>query len=317
VISHSLTGMTIDLLRQQISEFLRFHIPETGVPFTTQNVVEEHGYRRLRIQYAGEEGDPITAFLLLPEGPGPFAGVLVHHQHASQRHLGKSEVCGLAGDPLQAFGPTLAARGIAVLAPDSICFEDRRRNRTGIEPDGDDVQQHFDQMCYRILRGDTLMRRVLDDSARGISVLLAHPLIDPQRVGIMGHSYRGNTVLFHAALDERIRFVCSSGAACTYRYKMSKDFGIEMAEVIPGFPARFDIEDLVVCMAQRPTLLLSATDDGASQDADEIVNAVRETCAAMGVAEHVEHHRYEGGHAVTPERFDFIVNWLCHCAASD
>src|SRR5262245_361091 len=128
-------------------------------------------------------------------------------------------------------------------------------------------------MCYRLVRGDTLMRKVLDDSARGVSLLRGHPLIDLERIGIMGHSYGGNTVLFHTALDERIRFACSSGAACTYRHKLAHHYGIEMAEVIPGFAARFDIEDLVRCMAPRPVLLVSATDDAASQDADAIVAA--------------------------------------------
>ena len=26
-----------------------------------------------------------------------------------------------------------------------------------------DVEQHYNEMCYRLLRGDTLMRKVLDD----------------------------------------------------------------------------------------------------------------------------------------------------------
>lgn len=41
--------------------------------------------------------------------------VLINHQHNGERHLGKSEVCGLAGNPLQAFGPELARHGFVVL----------------------------------------------------------------------------------------------------------------------------------------------------------------------------------------------------------
>jgi cephalosporin-C deacetylase-like acetyl esterase len=105
---------------------------------------------------------------------------------------------------------------MVVQAPDSICFEDRRRNRKGTEADeAADVEQHYDEMCHRLLRGDTLMRKVLIDSAQGISLLRTHPSIDPERIGILGHSYGGNTVLFHGALDERIRFACASGAACS------------------------------------------------------------------------------------------------------
>jgi dienelactone hydrolase len=303
--------MTPDKLRQQISEFLRFSISKDPVPFAVHSTVEEDGYRRIRISYASQEGDLIHAFLLIPAKDGAFAAVLVHHQHHGQRHLGKSEVCGLVGDPLQAFGPALAKQGIIVLAPDSICFEDRRSNLTGIEADeGADVEQHYNEMCYRLLRGDTLMHKVLSDSALGISLLCAHPLVDPKRVGILGHSYGGNTVLFHGALDERIRFACSSGAACTYQYKMTHQLGIEMAEVIPGFAMRYDIADLVTCFASRQVRLVSATEDGASQDADEIVKSAQEACAAMNVVEYIEHKRYQGGHALTRERFNDIVGWL-------
>lgn len=306
--------MGMDELRRQISEFLRFSISDAPVDYATQEVVEEHAYRRLRVSYPSQEEDQIPAFLFLPDGTGPFAAVLVHHQHNSQRHLGKSEVCGLVGDSLQAFGPALAKRGIVVLAPDSICFEDRRRNRTGIEADDADVEQHYNEMCYRLLQGNTLMHKVLSDSAQAISLLRTHPLVNPDRIGMLGHSYGGNTVLFHAALDERIRFACASGAACTYRYKMAHQLGIEMAEVIPGFVTHYDIPELVACFAPRQVLLVSATTDKASQDADKIVAESQEICAAVGVTSHIEHQRYEGGHALTQERFDAILRWITQCA---
>ncbi len=51
--------MTMDKLRQQISQFLGFNIASTPVPFITHQDVEEDGYRRLRISYPGEEGEQI------------------------------------------------------------------------------------------------------------------------------------------------------------------------------------------------------------------------------------------------------------------
>jgi len=309
--------LDIGILRQEISEFLKFSVPTTSVPFSTGSVVGEQGYGRIRISYTSQQGEQIPAFLLLPDGDGPLAAVLIHHQHHGQRHFGKSEVCGLVGDPLQAFGPALARQGVVVLAPDSICFEDRRRNRTGTEADeAADVEQHYNEMCYRLLRGDTLMRQVLSDSAQGISLLRAHPLIDPQRVGIMGHSYGGNTVLFHAALDERIRFACSSGAACTYKHKMANGTGIEMAQVIPGFTEHFDIQDLVKCIAPRRVLLVSATEDKYSHDASIITNMARQAFDALEAGERLEHERYDGGHAITQRRFDRIVEWVVSCCKS-
>ncbi|MCO5206398.1 MAG: acetylxylan esterase [Anaerolineae bacterium] len=297
-------------LRQQIADFLGFTVPQQPVPFVVHSAEMERGYSRSFITYTGDEGDAIAAYLLLPEGSGPFSAVVAHHQHNGERHLGKSEVCGLVGDPLQAFGPKLAQRGIAVLAPDSICFEDRRKNVRGVEVNSADTMQHFNELCYRLLRGDTLMRKVLDDSARAVSMLLQHPAIDASRIGILGHSYGGNTVLFHAALDERIRFACSSGAACSYAYKMAHGYGIEMAEVIPDFATRFDIVDLVTCFAPRPALIVSATDDWASADAEQIVALVR----AVGAGDQLDHLQFAGDHPLTQTRFDAIVAWVLRCS---
>jgi dienelactone hydrolase len=305
--------MAVDRLRQAISAFLQFSIPHDTVPFETHAVVKEHAYDRLRITYDNEEHDPIPAFLLMPHGAGPFPAVLVHHQHHSQWHLGKSEICGLAGDPLQAFGPALARHGIVVLAPDAICFEDRRAQRSGIapapSPDADWLQ-HYNALCYRLLRGDTLMRRVLMDAARGVSLLRAHRAVDSQRIGTLGHSYGGNTVLFHAAVDVRLGFACASGAACTYATKMRQGTGIEMAEIIPGFTQRFDIQDLLKCMAPRKTLIVSATEDQYSQDAEVIIRTARATFAALGAEGNLAHRQYRGGHAHTHERFEDIVEWI-------
>jgi dienelactone hydrolase len=303
--------MTIETLRTHIADFLAFKPSIESVQFEAYESTVADSYILSRISYPSEEGDPIPAFLLLPKGEGPFPGVVVHHQHNSQRHLGKSEVAGLVGDPLQAFGPALASQGIAVLAPDSICFEDRRANRKGTEPEkGADVEQHFNEMCYRLLRGDTLMRKVLSDSARAISVMGEHPQIDKDRIGMVGHSYGGNTTLFHGALDERILFSCASGAACTYEYRMTHQIGIEIAEVIPDFVNHFDIPDLVACFASRALLLVSAEEDAYSQDAERIIALARDSCTKMGVPQQLEHFRYQGGHTLTQERFDAIVRWV-------
>jgi hypothetical protein len=143
-----------------------------------------------------------------------------------------------------------------------------------------------------------------------VSLPRAHSLVDPDRIGMLGHSYGGNTVLFHGALDERTRFACASGAACSYRYKMAHGVGIEMAEVIPGLVTRYDLPDLVACFAPRQLLVVSATEDKSSLDADQILTEAQAMCAAAGVATRVEQLRYEGGHALTQERVEAILQWV-------
>jgi dienelactone hydrolase len=303
--------MSSKALREDIRNALRLApAPET----VDREVIETHqeqGYTRSLIHYEGDEGDAIPAYLLRPSGPGLFPAVQIHHQHASRRHLGKSEVCGLAGDPRQAFGPALARRGVVVLAADSICFEDRRRNRTGIEPDeANDVDQHYNEMSYRLVQGDTLMRKVLDDAQRGLSILRQDPIVIQEKIGLLGHSYGGTTTLFQAALDERVRFACASGAASSYQMKIAQGIGLEMSLVIPGFARRFDIHDLIRCTAPRRLLIVSASEDDFSVDADQVVEGGREAYERADRKAHLDHFSYEGGHALTWERFEAIIEWI-------
>ncbi|MDT8307585.1 MAG: acetylxylan esterase [Anaerolineae bacterium] len=295
-------------LRERIGQFLGFERVETPVDYDVQESVPFSGYIRHRITYTAADGDVVPAYLLLPEGEGPYPAVIVHHQHASQRHLGKSEVVGIAGDPLQAFAPALAQRGFAVLAPDSVCFEDRRKNATGTQVHEDDHLQHFVEMGNRLVLGDTLMRKVLADASRGLALLAHHPRVDARRIGALGHSYGGNTVLFQAALEPRIAFAAASGALCSYAYKRQHGIPLEMALIIPGFAAHWDLHHLLVATAPRPLLIVSADGDKYSQDAGEVIARARPH-------EHITHYHTSGGHALTPDRLEQILTFMVAEAA--
>jgi dienelactone hydrolase len=238
--------------------------------------------------------------------------VVAFHQHHSEWHLGKSEVAGRAGDPLQAFGPALARRGVVVLAPDAVGFEDRRASGPGVEPRGGDGPRHHNEMAYRLLRGGLLATTVLRDAAAAVSVLAADPRVVSGAVGALGHSYGGNTTLFLAALDERVAFAAASGAACTYRRRMADGIGIELASIVPGILDVADLDDLAGLIAPRPLLLVSAPDDPYSADADVIAAAI----APRFPPRALRHERFEGGHALTPERFALIVDWVVERSAA-
>jgi len=306
-----MTDGNAEFSADDLRKWLRLGPSPADVQVTVDDVVVEEKFERRRIDYTAADGDRIHAFLLVPTTRHSGAAVMIHHQHNGERHLGKSEVCGLAGDPLQAFGPVLAERGFVVLAPDSICFEDRRANGKGVEPHPGDWDQHYNEMAYRLVRGDTLMRKVLDDAAAGISVLAELTGVDPDRIGVLGHSYGGNTVLFQTAVDDRVRFACSSGAVCSYEKRIERGTGIEMAEVIPGVVGRLEVDDLLRLAAPRPMLVVSGTDDPYSYDAADMVRLARRSHPAL------EHAQFDGGHAVTSERFDRIVEWVAHAGLDE
>jgi dienelactone hydrolase len=292
-------------LRARLGALVRFAVPDEAPAVEVLERRACDGYAEERIAFSGCEGD-VPAFRLVPVGDGPFPGVVAFHQHASEWHWGKSEVAGRAGNPLQAFGPALARRGVVVLAPDAVGFEDRRASGPGVEPRDRDGPQHHNEMAYRLVAGGLLATTVLRDAAAAVSVLAADPRVIGAAVGALGHSYGGNTTLFLTALDGRVAFAGASGAACTYRRRMADRTGIELASLIPGMLEVADIDDVAGLIAPRPLLLVSAPDDPYSADADAIAAAI----ASRFPRAALRHARFEGGHALTRERFEVIVEWV-------
>jgi dienelactone hydrolase len=294
-------------LRRDFARLVAFEQRDSFLDVRSERRMD--GYLELGVRYAGIE-EEVPALLLVPDGTGPFPAVLAHHQHNSEWHLGKSEVAGLAGEPLQAFGPPLARGGVVVLAPDAVGFEDRRYTGSGIDQRQDDWLQYFNEMAYRLVSGRLLATTLLGDAACGLSALLADERVDGSRLGAVGHSLGGYVTILLAALDERVSFACASGSACSYQRRMHDRSGIEFSQVIPGILDLADIDRLLGLIAPRPLLLLSAREDRYSADVPKVVQAAIGAWEARGAREKLEHLRYTGGHALTPERTEKIIGWV-------
>jgi dienelactone hydrolase len=309
----------MDSLRESLTSFLRF---SSSAPTPKLHEVErtrEADYDRSLVWYEAPDGDRIEAFLFEPVQAPRRGGILALHQHNSQWSLGKSEIAGLAGDPLQAFGPALARAGVTVLAPDAVAFESRSGaagwgtslapalHKSHSRPEG--WLDHYNQMAHRLVKGDLLMRKVLTDSATALSVLRHLDEVDPASVGVLGHSYGGSVALFLAALDVRVAFACSSGAACSYAHKLEHGTALEMSLVIPNFLERFEIVDLLRCVAPRRLLIVSSEDDPHSADATDLVRDALPAFIAHGFPGHLEHLRVPGSHELDQRRYQAILAW--------
>ena len=113
------------------------------------------------------------------------------------------------------------------------------------------------------------MCTVLADAAAAHSVLTGLDGVDETRIGALGHSMGGASVLLHAALDERLAFAVVSGSACTYRERMARGIGVECAQAIPGLLELGDLDDIAPLVAPRPLLLCSVDQDKYSWDAPQ------------------------------------------------
>lgn len=280
------------------------------IEFICDSVVDCGVYTRSKIEYS-VNGRSIPAFLLIPKGEGQFPAVLVNHQHHSQRNWGKSEVCGLAGDPLQDFGSTLARVGFVVIAPDAICFEERRVNAAGMEENHkEDEWNHFLALCHGILTGESLAKIAIEDAIGAVSVLNGLNIVDKRKIGCLGHSYGGTTTFFAAAFDKRISYAVSSGSVVSYKYRMDNSTGIEMSSVIPGFLKEFEVADVIKQIAPRHFLIVCADEDKYSKDAPQIFEVVKEHYILKNAESNLQIKQYKGGHQLTQERFDFILKWI-------
>jgi dienelactone hydrolase len=116
-------------------------------------------------------------YLLIPDGEGPFPAVVITWYNST-------DSAGLSSDPevrgTLDFGYQLAQRGFVTL-----CIGGIATDGTGVQP--------LSYMAY---------------AAANCRIALATlPQVDPERIGIMGHSFGGKWAMFASCLDEG--FACA------------------------------------------------------------------------------------------------------------
>lgn len=165
------------------------------VPLDVEVVSEEKTpkYLRRKIRYTPEADDRVPAWLLiphdLPDGK-KAAAMLCLHQTTG---IGKDEPAGLGGLKSLHYAHELAERGFICLVPDYPSF--------GEYPYDFKVKgQHY---------ASGSMKAVWNN-IRGVDLLVSLPQVDPQRLGVIGHSLGGHNSLFTAVFDERLKAVVSS-----------------------------------------------------------------------------------------------------------
>ncbi|MBW4618063.1 MAG: acetylxylan esterase [Cyanosarcina radialis HA8281-LM2] len=253
-----------------------------------------------KIGYSSEAGETISAFLCIPKNINvPLSAIYCFHQHAANWALGKSEVVGFAGSPDQAYAKELAERGYITLAPDAICFEERADA-------ADPVRYHAHQLHTRLMRGQTLLGKVLFDISAGIDLLQNLPQVDETRIGFIGHSYGGRTALFAPAFDRRIKVSVSNCGSTKLRTMLAQDIGIQFDYVVPSFLAWGDIEDVARLVEPCHLLILGTDDDKWSQDIEDIC----EYAKSAFVTGKLEWQIYSGRHSFSQEMRERAYRFL-------
>lgn len=246
-------------------------------------------YMREKVSYCTEGDERISAYVCVPkERSARMPAVFCHHQHNFEFKLGKSEVVGVAGNPDQAYARELAEHGFITFAPDAIAFEERNWS-------GGTFEAEYYELASRLVRGQTLLAKVLHDASIGIDYLVSRPEVDPDRIGFLGHSYGGRMAIWLPAFDRRIRATVSHCGCVGYADSLNRGAGIQMEFCVPGIMQHWEIEDIVALVAPTPLLLSATTEDRWSRGAQRIYEAALPAFTSSTL----QLRLWPGGHAFT------------------
>jgi pimeloyl-ACP methyl ester carboxylesterase len=214
--------------------------------------VKEDSYTRRKFTLQVEAGDRLSCYLLLPDnlkGEKVPAVLALHPTHP----MGKGDTVGLSRRENRNYGQELARLGFVVLAPDYPSF-------------GDETDYDFASDNY--VSGS--MKGIVNHM-RCVDYLLSLPYVDPDNIGVIGHSLGGHNALFAAVFDQRLKVIVSScGWTPFHEYYQGKIKGWTSNRYMPILEDKynlnpdlvpFDFYGIVAALAPRPFLSVSPLRD--------------------------------------------------------
>ncbi len=174
----------------------------TGLPpMNVQYIdsLETEKYIRHTIHFTVAENENLPAYLYLPTHakPGKYPAMLVLHSTGA---LGKGIVDGQGSLENRGIAKELAERGYVVIAPDYPSFGEMR-----------DYDFESDRYESGTMKG-------IFDHIRCVDLLQSLEQVDPERIGVIGHSLGGHNSMFVAAFDTRLKVIVSSCGWTQFEY---------------------------------------------------------------------------------------------------
>jgi dienelactone hydrolase len=248
------------------------------------------GYTVERVIYESRPHHHVTANLYLPEGKGPFPGVIVPCGHSAN---------GKGSDAYQRVCILLAKNGIAALIYDPIGQGERYQL---LDPPGKPVAGSTTEPTLTgvgaLLVGQSTASYRIWDGIRSLDYLAGRPEIDPKRLGCTGNSGGGTLTSYLMALDERI-LAAAPSCYVTSLERLFATIGPQDAEQNITGQVAFGMEhaDYLTLRAPRPTLLLLATQDFFDiQGSWTTFREAKQIYGMMGYAERVDAAEFNTKH---------------------
>ena len=250
---------------------------------TENTVQQENGYALHDIDYPSLKGGNVPSYLLIPDGPGPFAGIILMHGSSGSRE----SLLPLAKDLVITGAAVLTISGPAARTP----------NRDWIHF----TTQDRDEQIQLII-----------DLRRGVDVLIQHAGADPSRIGYIGYSYGAAMGGLLAGVEFRIKaYGLMVGDGGLVNHFMDGDKPIGGFETVPSatreawLNAMIPIEPINFVDNASPAALFfqNARRDSLVSEEDALAYQ-----AAGSEPKRVEW--YDSGHGLPTQAYFDMVDWL-------
>jgi dienelactone hydrolase len=216
-----------------------------------ESTVELATARREKITYLGTDGDRVPAYLFIPKLAKGVKVPAVLCLHETTK-VGMGSPAGLGGRPNRYYALELAERGFVTLAPDYPNF----------------AEYQFDSYAHGYA---SATMKGISNHRRAVDLLQSLPEVNPDEIGVIGHSLGGHNSIFVAVFDERIKAIVSSCGFTSFEKYMGGDLAgwshkgymPRIAEVYHKSPAEmpFDFTEVLAALAPRPVFINAPVGD--------------------------------------------------------
>jgi dienelactone hydrolase len=236
---------------------------------------QRDGYRAQKIEFWLSRWYRVKAYLLIPNGKGPFPAVNVLHDHGAHLSIGKEKmvrpfhVDKAVVDDADAWvaslydgqylGDYLAREGFVVFSTDAPLWGERGRK------EGAD-RNKYDQIAGNMMMlGRDLSAFMTYDDIASTEFLATLPCVDASRIGCAGCSMGGYRAWMLAALSDRIKVgacICWMGstfAQLSNRYGRKENGGF--ANCIPALRQYLDYPHIASLACPKAMLFVSGSRD--------------------------------------------------------
>ena len=263
--------------REKVFECMFTPPPAPSNGFEAKVLYEEQreGYKARKLEIRLSRYYTVPAYLLIPDGKGPFPAVNVLHDHGAHLFIGKEKVirplacedsvvindaeAWLSNYEGQYFGDYLASHGFVVFATDAPMWGERGQKEGPRRDKYDMIAGNM--MMY----GIDLSAYMTYDDIRATDFLASLPEVDPQRIGCTGWSMGAYRTWMLSALSDRIKagaavcWMVTTDEQLTFRYKRTENGGF--ANCLPGLRRWLDYPHIASIACPKPMLFINGSQD--------------------------------------------------------